>query len=368
MLYPSSSKIYGNSIVTQNLVVHLDPANLNSYPGYGTVLYDLTGRGNNADLVNGARFDSFGGGSIYCDGSNDVVRIPTSTDLDFPGNFTLEFWFYWIPYRGSTYDGGTGWPGLGLIHRRNLVSGTGANTWAVATNGENMWMMQLFPPYTAYLEAGHHPRYRWNQIVWTRNGSNVKLYQNGILIDSNTDSYDYTNSVPIQYGHWDNIAYAQMKGSILRIYQKGFSATEVLQNYNASKARFENEVSTITSKKEIKTTHYSGTPTIQSAARYATDITEGTTRRNNPTSTVDDFILLLTSFNNLYNQPVAIQNLTVANDKKAFVSNVNQETINNIIAQLDYINKEASRLNKDILLLKANSITKDGVYPSSKYR
>jgi hypothetical protein len=368
MLYPSSSKIYGNSIVTQNLVVHLDPANLNSYPGYGTVLYDLTGRGNNANLVNGARFDSFGGGSIHCDGSNDVVSLPTSTDFDFPGNFTLEFWFYWIPFKGSTYDGGTGWPGLGLIHRRNLVSGTGANTWAIATNGENMWMMQLFPPYTAYLEAGHHPRYRWNQIVWTRNGSNVKLYQNGILIDSNTDSYDYTNSVPIQYGHWDNIAYAQMKGSILRIYQKGFSSTEVLQNYNANKARFENEVSTITSKKEIKTTHYSGTPTIQSAARYATDITEGTTRRNNPTSTVDDFNTLLTSFNNLYNQPIAIQNLTVANNKKAFVSNVNQENINNVINQLDYINKEANRLYKDILLLKANSITKDGIYPSSKYR
>ncbi len=368
MLYPSTSKIYGNSIVTQNLVVHLDPANLNSYPGYGTTLYDLTGRGNNADLVNGARFDTFGGGCIYCDGSNDVVRIPASTDINFSGDFTLEFWFYWIPFRGSTYDGGTGWTGMGLIHRRDLVSGTGANTWVIATTGENLWMSQMFPPYTNYLDAGYYTRYRWNQVVWTRTGSTVKLYQNGILIDTDTDPYNYTSAYPIQYGHWDNIAFAQMKGSILRIYQKGFNAAEVLQNYNANKARFENEISTITSKKEIKTTHYSGTPTVQSAARYATDITEGTTRRNNPTALLTDFTTLLTAFNHLSNQPKAIQNLTIDNDKKAFVSNVNQETINNVVLQLDYIKKEATRLYKDILLLKANSITKDGVYPSSKYR
>ena len=64
----------------------------------------------------------------------------------------------------------------------------------------------------------------------------------------------------------------------------------------------------------------------------------------------------------------AIQNLNIANDKKAYTSNLNQESMNSVMNQLEVINKMSQKLYQDILLLKSQSINKNGVYPSSKYR
>ena len=73
------------------------------------------------------------------------------------------------------------------------------------------------------------------------------------------------------------------------------------------------------------------------------------------------------------------------NSKKRFKSNFNLWTLqaslkwskktinkyknnNSVMNQLEVINKLSQKLYKDILLLKSQSITKNGVYPSSKYR
>jgi hypothetical protein len=48
--------------------------------------------------------------------------------------------------------------------------------------------------------------------------------------------------------------------------------------------------------------------------------------------------------------------------------NLNQESMNSVMNQLEVINKMSQKLYQDILLLKSQSITKNGIYPSSKYR
>jgi len=45
---------YGGAIVRDGLVLALDAADRNSYPGTGTTWYDLSGNGNNGTLNNGA--------------------------------------------------------------------------------------------------------------------------------------------------------------------------------------------------------------------------------------------------------------------------------------------------------------------------
>ena len=51
---------YNNSIITDGLVLCLDPANFRSYPGSGTVCYDLSKQGNNATLTDGVSYNYAG--------------------------------------------------------------------------------------------------------------------------------------------------------------------------------------------------------------------------------------------------------------------------------------------------------------------
>ena len=63
-------------IITDGLVLCLDAANKQSYPGSGTVWTDLAGS-NNGTLTNGPTFSSANGGSIVFDACN-VLRLLTS--------------------------------------------------------------------------------------------------------------------------------------------------------------------------------------------------------------------------------------------------------------------------------------------------
>ena len=59
-------------VVTDGLVLCLDAASRESYPGSGTVWTDLAGS-NNGTLTNGPTFNSANGGSIVFDWSNDHI-------------------------------------------------------------------------------------------------------------------------------------------------------------------------------------------------------------------------------------------------------------------------------------------------------
>ena len=66
---------YNTSIVRDGLVLHLDAANVKSYPGSGTTWSDVSGQGNNGTLVNGASITSNNFGTINIDGVNDYVDL-----------------------------------------------------------------------------------------------------------------------------------------------------------------------------------------------------------------------------------------------------------------------------------------------------
>ena len=97
-------------IITNGLVLCLDAADRNSYPGSGTTWTDLSGRGNNGTLQNGVGYSGDNGGSLSFDGVDDYVSIGTS---GFPfGNSagTLSCWartnttaagFRWIVSYGN---------------------------------------------------------------------------------------------------------------------------------------------------------------------------------------------------------------------------------------------------------------------------
>ena len=77
----SNYAIYSNryllGIVQSGLLLHVDPNNLQSYPGSGIILYNLVNTQYNGVMSNGASFGTdFTGGYIATDGTNDFVKFP----------------------------------------------------------------------------------------------------------------------------------------------------------------------------------------------------------------------------------------------------------------------------------------------------
>ena len=66
---------YYGGVVKDGLVVDLDAAKRDSYPGNGTVWTDVSGFLNIGTLTNGPTFDSNNGGSILFDGVDDEVLV-----------------------------------------------------------------------------------------------------------------------------------------------------------------------------------------------------------------------------------------------------------------------------------------------------
>ncbi len=68
---------YGN-IVRDGLVLDLDAAKRDSYPGSGTSWRDIAGGVITGSLINGPTFDGNNGGSIVFDGADDYVNLGTT--------------------------------------------------------------------------------------------------------------------------------------------------------------------------------------------------------------------------------------------------------------------------------------------------
>jgi hypothetical protein len=83
----------GPSIIKNGLVLCLDAADKNSYPGSGTVWFDLSGNNNNG-VLDDSVYVSVNGGVIECvDNSNLGSRINFgSLNLNTP-SVSIEYWF-----------------------------------------------------------------------------------------------------------------------------------------------------------------------------------------------------------------------------------------------------------------------------------
>jgi hypothetical protein len=78
-------------IVTSGLVLALDAADRNSYPGSGTTWTDVSGNGNNGTLTNGPTFSN---NSIVFDGVDDYVVVGSFNQLPTGSSArTVNIWF-----------------------------------------------------------------------------------------------------------------------------------------------------------------------------------------------------------------------------------------------------------------------------------
>jgi hypothetical protein len=221
---------FSPKIITDGLVLYLDAANTRSYPGSGTTWNDLSRSGNNGSLINGPTFNSGNGGSIVFDGSNDFIKPPNSTTLQLT-NFTLSSWIKVNIINANQFiiDTSTDTAnGLGYSYRINSVNKI--RFWAYNANG-------LLDSNSSIVNGV------WYNIVSTYNNTSKlqTIYINGVLDNSNTYSQTFvvSNVSNLQIGG-SQVLGGYLNGNIAQtsIYNRALSATEILQNYNATKTRF----------------------------------------------------------------------------------------------------------------------------------
>jgi hypothetical protein len=234
---------YGNIVRDSSLIFNLDAAKKDSYPGNGTIWRDLNGSGNFATLTNGPVFSTEGGGCIVLDGIDDF--IPTNVTTNY-SRFTVAAWVK--PSVGLVADGQ-------YIINKNSYWASTTDSWptALSLNQNGLSGSFFVNNGTCYnlscagSTTGSTQVNNWNYVVGTYDMVNVRMYVNGVL----TQSAPFTSTPPSTGFAWTIGRGAQMfsggatsqpffKGSIgsVMLYNRGLSATEVLQNYNALKGRY----------------------------------------------------------------------------------------------------------------------------------
>jgi len=232
-------------IITDGLVLALDAANPKSYVSGSTTWNDRSGNNNSGSLVDGPTFSTDGGGSIQFDGVNDLVNtsIATqgintfSTDVLFKTTTTYNTTQYYNcpSICGTAQGSGTSGDWLVAVKNGFLVS------YDELTGGNNNIDLNVYVSDN-----------RWYCLQVTKTvGGIVTYYLNGIQIlqlSGRTSSLRTTSLTSTIYGtnwmigsaFWTEVNYRNFQGQIAlnRFYNRALSATEVLQNYNATRGRF----------------------------------------------------------------------------------------------------------------------------------
>jgi len=222
---------YYGGIVTNGLVLALDAAKKDSYPGSGTVWRDISGNGNNGTLTNGPTFNSGNGGSIVFDGVNDYVNCGNNSSLSISSAITLSSWINSSTLFSSQYFPPFIIKGLNVSY---MLFGNSSTNQVRIRIGGNIAANVLDSVSTISANT-------WYNIIGTYDGTDMKIYINGVLENTkNRIGTIPTGSDTVYMGFnptGEPIIY-NGKISTALVYNRALSATEILQNYNATKGRY----------------------------------------------------------------------------------------------------------------------------------
>jgi hypothetical protein len=222
---------YSPNIVTNGLVLALDASDPKSYPGSGTTWFDRSGLGNNGTLVNGVGYNSVNRGSLVFDGVNDYVSVSANSTIPYGASpRTIGIWFYtnsttWVGNANTLFFYGNSATGQAFGIDMDSYPRMEFFTWG--GSGRDLTFS------TTFSEIG------WKNICVTFDGStSVNIFENGsftrtltLISPCNTITSDVLIGRYLGSYYDGNIAVAQ-------IYNRALSASEIAQNFNATRGRF----------------------------------------------------------------------------------------------------------------------------------
>ena len=222
----------GGNIVTDGLVLCLDAANTKSYPRSGTTWRDLSRSQTNGTLVN-TTFNASNGGSIGLDGTNDFIDCGNILGYT-TGNFSFSYWARF----NSLSTNRTG-QGPVVIFRGEYR--TGGYYDQINASGQITFLTNSNPEVNTQTAAGVIVTGNIYNVTYTKNGTSIRIYVNGIDATVNTGVH---TTIPasirnLQIGTYNsNYISANIRIYTFLNYNRALTAQEVLQSYNATRSRF----------------------------------------------------------------------------------------------------------------------------------
>jgi hypothetical protein len=190
---------------------------------------DLIGNGNNGELVNGVKENSANGGSLSFDGADDYVTVSNNISPG-TGDFAVSVWVYKTETSANRYVWDFG------VNGGTLASGTSVS------QGFRYYNPSIGGGGSLYTAGPIHNINTWYNIVISRISGTTYFYSNGSLITSGADAGDIGSwGTSLTIGGYGGGAGYYHQGNISNflVYKgKGLSATEIQQNFNATRSRY----------------------------------------------------------------------------------------------------------------------------------
>lgn len=232
------------SISTNGLQVCIDFGFRPSYSGSGVTAYDLSDKGRNATLFNVPTFSGTNQGSLFFNGTDEYGSFGNNLGMTgFPS--TLVVWV-WVPsdgrftlndvvnssafYRGISIDIIPASTSISMSYTDGLGRGS-QNRYSYQTssvNSSNTWINVTMVMTTSITTA---------PTLYV-NGSSVSFpYNSGTASSINwTSANYYINVVGLDPVIADT--YTKSYVGIIRTYNRAFTATDALNEFNSTKARY----------------------------------------------------------------------------------------------------------------------------------
>jgi hypothetical protein len=226
---------YGN-IIRDGLVLHLDAGKVDSYPRTGTLWRDLSGNNNNGTLTNFSSpspqtiWNGDNGGSIVFDGTNDFINLGTGL------NFTSFSSCFWVKFNSLSNQV--------IITKGDWDTNNASYTIAYYSNQIRTDTFQSTTIYGTTTYNFSPTLGIWYHIAFIADAitSSYSLFINGVKVTftfSNTFRTPKTDVYSVNIGRNTTGTYPLNSNiSNTLIYNRALSSTEITQNYNALKGRY----------------------------------------------------------------------------------------------------------------------------------
>jgi len=223
----TSAGIFDTKVVKDGLILHLDAADVDSYPGSGSVWYDKSGLGHNL-TISGPTWTTVGSRTAFNFTSN--VNVVSGSISSFPTTeLTYEVWLYPASSEITADDRGC-----------VILCNGGAGAY-MSWNKSNQYMSNYWYSHSpeGYHESnGPSSRNAWHHwcAVWDNRGLNQWVDGNYSVV-RNIIGPSSANTA-IQIGNEGGGRQFSGGIAVVRIYNRALNNYEVYENFQAQRGRF----------------------------------------------------------------------------------------------------------------------------------
>jgi hypothetical protein len=192
----------------------------------------LSGRGINGTLVGGTGYSSANGGSLVFDGTDDYITTGKVLVPNNTASYTVSVWCYrnrnnagyeellsqWTSANaGSSFFFGFDNSNVRFTDNWNPITVSGAGNTGVWMNLVGVYLAPVFPSQ-----------------------ANAFIYLNGSLSVTRNNGFSYAGTGNFVIGRQGELSAEYFSGNIsqVSVYNRALSATEIQQNYLATKSRY----------------------------------------------------------------------------------------------------------------------------------